>query len=138
MLELLQRIALETLGAFLTAAPYILLGLVVAGFMHRLLPQRLIERWMGRRGLSGAALASAIGVPLPVCSCGVVPIAVELRNKGASRPSTLGLPHHHAGVIAGLHRALVGIDGTDHGRRPAGGRLPDRDLGRNSVHRLRP
>jgi HflK protein len=90
MLELLQRIALETLGAFLTAAPYILLGLVVAGFMHRLLPQRLIERWMGRRGLSGAALASAIGVPLPVCSCGVVPIAVELRNKGASRPSTLG------------------------------------------------
>ncbi len=90
MLDLLQRIGLETLGAFLTAAPFILLGLIVAGFLHRLLPRKLIERWMGRRGLSGAALASAIGVPLPVCSCGVIPIAVELRNKGASRPSTLG------------------------------------------------
>ncbi len=70
------------------ASPYILFGLAVAGLLHVLLPERLVLRWMGQPGLSGVARAAAIGVPLPVCSCGVVPIAVELRRKGASVPSS--------------------------------------------------
>lgn len=71
------------------AAPFLVLGLLVAGLLHVLLPERLIQRWMGRKGLSGVSLAALIGVPLPVCSCGVVPISVELKRKGASSPSSL-------------------------------------------------
>ncbi len=71
------------------AAPFLILGLGVAGFLHVLLPSSLIQRWMGRPGLSGVTLAALIGVPLPVCSCGVVPISVELKRKGASAPSSL-------------------------------------------------
>jgi len=71
------------------ASPFLIFGLLVAGFLHVLLPTSLIQRWMGRPGLSGVAMAAMIGVPLPVCSCGVVPISVELRRKGASDPSSL-------------------------------------------------
>lgn len=71
------------------AAPFLLFGLLAAGFLHVLLPTSVIQRWMGRRGLSGVAMAAAVGVPLPVCSCGVVPISVELRRKGASEPASL-------------------------------------------------
>ncbi|MEM9554495.1 MAG: SO_0444 family Cu/Zn efflux transporter [Acidobacteriota bacterium] len=70
------------------AAPYVLFGLVAAGLMHVLLPESLVLRWMGGPGLLGVVRAALIGVPLPVCSCGVVPIAVELRRKGASRPAS--------------------------------------------------
>ncbi len=70
------------------AAPYILFGLVIAGLMHVLVPESLVLRWMGSPGLWGVVRAALIGVPLPVCSCGVVPITVELRRKGASAPAS--------------------------------------------------
>lgn len=70
------------------AAPYILFGLLFAGLMHVLLPESLVLRWMGSPGLKGVLRAALIGVPLPVCSCGVVPITVELRRKGASGPAS--------------------------------------------------
>jgi len=88
-MSLLQDILFETLRMLVLAAPFLLLGLVLAGFLHVLMPARLIQRWLGEEGLSGVTKAALVGVPLPVCSCGVVPIAVEMRRKGASRPSSL-------------------------------------------------
>ncbi|MCP4899608.1 MAG: SO_0444 family Cu/Zn efflux transporter [bacterium] len=88
-MTLLTLIVVESWEMLLSASGFILLGLFVAGFVHVLLPGSLVARWMGRRGLSGAALAALIGVPLPICSCGVVPLAMELRRKGASREATL-------------------------------------------------
>lgn len=89
MLTLPLTIAFEILRLTLQASPFVLLGLLAAGVIHVLVPERVVLRWMGGRGLSGAARAAAIGVPLPVCSCGVVPLAVELERKGASRPATV-------------------------------------------------
>jgi hypothetical protein len=88
VIDLIVAIASETLRTLLLAAPFLLLGLVVAGLLHVLLPTSFIQRWMGRPGLSGVSMAAFIGVPLPVCSCGVVPISVELRRKGASLPAS--------------------------------------------------
>lgn len=88
-MNLLYAIAFETLRTLVLAAPFLLLGLLMAGLLHVLLPTSLIQRWMGRQGLSGVTMAALIGVPLPVCSCGVVPISVELRRKGASAPASL-------------------------------------------------
>ncbi len=87
--ELFINILIETLRTLVLAAPFLLFGLLVAGFLHVLMPASVIQRWMGRKGLSGVTMAALIGVPLPVCSCGVVPISVELRRKGASPPSSL-------------------------------------------------
>lgn len=88
-MDLLQAIAYETLRTLVLAAPFLMLGLLVAGLLHVLMPTSWIQRWMGRQGLSGVSMAALIGVPLPVCSCGVVPISVELKRKGASAPSSL-------------------------------------------------
>lgn len=85
----LQTFAVESARMLALAAPFLLFGLLTAGLLHVLLPEALILRWMGRRGMQGVCLAALIGVPLPVCSCGVVPITVELRRKGASLPSSL-------------------------------------------------
>lgn len=88
-MELLLAIGVETLRTLYLAAPFLLLGLVVAGFLHVLLPTATIQRFLGRPGMGGVTWAAAIGVPLPVCSCGVVPITVEMRRKGASQPASL-------------------------------------------------
>ncbi|MEM8960024.1 MAG: SO_0444 family Cu/Zn efflux transporter [Acidobacteriota bacterium] len=89
MIDLLWAIAVETVRTFLLAAPYVLLGLGIAGFIHVLMPGRLIQRWMGQPGMSGVIRAALIGVPLPLCSCGVVPVTVEMRRKGASQPASV-------------------------------------------------
>ncbi len=88
-MQLLISILVEAVNMLYLAAPFLLLGLIMAGFIHVLLPARFIERWMGRPGMSGVVWAGLIGVPLPVCSCGVVPIAVELKRKKASDAASL-------------------------------------------------
>ena len=79
----------ETWNVTLVAAPFVLLGLLCAGVLHVLLPRRAVERWMGEEGLLGIVVAALFGIPLPLCSCGVVPVAIALRRKGASRPATM-------------------------------------------------
>lgn len=76
---------LEVWRILLELAPSLLIGLMIAGLIHVLVPDGAI-----RRGLSGADLrsvvrASLVGVPLPLCSCGVIPTALGLRREGASR-----------------------------------------------------
>lgn len=61
----------------------------MAGMLHIFIPRRLIQRLMGGKGILSVMTSAALGIPLPICSCGVVPIAVELDRKGASKPSTM-------------------------------------------------
>jgi uncharacterized membrane protein YraQ (UPF0718 family) len=88
-MHFLEATADATFETFYLAAPFLLFGLVVAGLIHVLLPTAVIERFLGRPGMAGVAWAALLGIPLPVCSCGVVPISVEMRRKGASRPASL-------------------------------------------------
>lgn len=88
-MSLLKAIADATLETAYMAAPFLLFGLVVAGFIHILLPKAVVQRFLGQPGMKGVAWAAFLGIPLPVCSCGVVPISVEMRRKGASRPASL-------------------------------------------------
>lgn len=83
------RILSGTLEVFFLAAPFILFGLLLGGILHVMLSRERIQRWMGHAGLLGVSTAACFGIPLPLCSCSVVPVAMELRRKGASRPSVL-------------------------------------------------
>jgi hypothetical protein len=74
---------------FLLLAPLMLIGLLMAGMLHILIPRHIIQRLMGGKGLLSVITSAAFGIPLPICSCGIVPIAIELRRKGASKPSTM-------------------------------------------------
>ena len=69
-------------------APYLLFGFGVAGFLSVLISPESVERHLGGRGLFPVLKASLFGVPLPLCSCGVIPVAVSLRKHGASRGAT--------------------------------------------------
>jgi uncharacterized membrane protein YraQ (UPF0718 family)/copper chaperone CopZ len=87
-MDLLTQIAVEVWSALAEMAPYLLLGFLVAGVLSVFIPQELVERHLGGRGPWPVAKASLFGVPLPLCSCGVIPVAASLRRHGASRGST--------------------------------------------------
>lgn len=72
----------------LELSPSLLLGLFVAGLVHLYLPREMVHRGLNRPDLRSAARASLIGVPLPLCSCGVIPTALGLRDQGASKGAT--------------------------------------------------
>ncbi len=70
-------------------SPYLLFGFLVAGIMSVLISPKLIETHLGSRGIWPVIKASLFGVPLPLCSCGVIPVTVSLRNHGASRGASI-------------------------------------------------
>ena len=71
---------------FVESAPYLLLGLFIAGVIKQIIPESLIKNMMGEN--SSVVTASLIGAPLPLCSCSVIPTAMGIRRAGASKAST--------------------------------------------------
>lgn len=65
-------------------APYLLLGFLLAGITHAFFPKEWIKTHLGGNGFMQSFKASLFGVPLPVCSCGIIPLAKELKKTGAS------------------------------------------------------
>ena len=77
------------LDLFIESAPWLLLGLFIAGFMQWLLPLDLLKKQLGQNKLSAIIKAALVGAPLPLCSCGVIPAAIGLRRAGASKSATV-------------------------------------------------
>lgn len=69
-------------------APYILLGFLIAGVMHAFIPQHTMARHLAGRGWKPVVKSALLGVPLPLCSCGVLPTAIGMRRSGASRAAS--------------------------------------------------
>lgn len=70
-------------------SPYLLLGFLIAGIMHAFVPRTLYSRYLAGNDFRSAALAALLGVPLPLCSCGVIPTAMSMRREGASKAATV-------------------------------------------------
>ena len=81
----LLDVLLASWQVLVEAAPSLLLGYLVAGLLHALLPTARVLRLLGGAGLRPILMAAAVGIPLPLCSCSVIPAAAELRRKGAGR-----------------------------------------------------
>ncbi|TWT96820.1 putative permease [Botrimarina colliarenosi] len=75
MLEAMWRMTLEL-------APWMLLGAAIAGAMHAFLPKGLLPRLLGGRGAVWKSVL--VGIPLPLCSCAVIPVGLGLKRQGAS------------------------------------------------------
>jgi uncharacterized membrane protein YraQ (UPF0718 family)/copper chaperone CopZ len=88
MMELLVTIVTASWAVFGAMAPYLLLGFVVAGLLSVVISPEWIERHLGGNGLGQVVKASIFGVPLPLCSCGVIPVGASLRRHGASKGAT--------------------------------------------------
>ncbi len=70
-------------------APYILFGLLFAGILHELVPDSIVSKHLGKDNISSVLKSTVFGIPLPVCSCGVIPLATAIKKSGASKGATL-------------------------------------------------
>jgi len=71
------------------SAFFILVGFGVAGVLNELLPSQSVTRWLSGNRARSVLSATLVGAPLPLCSCSVLPTAITLRQKGASKGATL-------------------------------------------------
>ena len=86
-MEQLNALAINFLDLSAEASPWLLLGLLIAGLMKAWVPSKVLSKHLGQ-GKSAIIKAALIGAPLPLCSCGVIPVATELRRSGASASAT--------------------------------------------------
>jgi uncharacterized membrane protein YraQ (UPF0718 family) len=89
VIEYLKEVAADFWDTLSTMSPYLLFGFLVSGILSIFLSQRLVERHLGGKGIWPVIKASLFGVPLPLCSCGVIPISMSLRKHGANRGATI-------------------------------------------------
>ena len=84
--------ALEWLEAIwvilVESGPYLLAGFLIAGALKVVIPERWIYRNLGQDNTRSVFLASLFGVPIPLCSCSVIPTAMSLKRSGASKGAT--------------------------------------------------
>lgn len=70
-------------------SPYILFGLLFAGVLHELVPDSIVTKHLGNENIGSVIKSTLFGIPLPVCSCGVIPLASSIKKSGASKGATL-------------------------------------------------
>ena len=87
--ERLQTFSTIFLGIFIEAAPFLLAGSIVSGFIAVFVDQRFLERWLPRNPVGAALSGAAMGLVFPVCECGVVPVTRRLYEKGL--PMSIGI-----------------------------------------------
>ena len=94
-------------------APYLLFGFAVAGLLHVSIRKEFVQRWLGKPGLRSVVKASVLGVPMPLCSCSVIPVAASLRKSGASKGATASFlsstPQTGVDSILGTYALLGGL-----------------------------
>jgi uncharacterized membrane protein YraQ (UPF0718 family) len=64
---------------------YVLIGLIFVGIIHLYISEDWIKKHLGEDNKYSALKGALYGIPLPLCSCGVIPLATSLRQKGASK-----------------------------------------------------
>ncbi len=79
----------EVLHLINEMSPFLLLGFFFAGLLHAFVPGVVYSRYLSGHGFRSVLYAALLGVPLPLCSCGVLPTAMSLRKEGASKGATV-------------------------------------------------
>ena len=81
----MQSFFTSLLNVVCEMAPYLLLGFLIAGVLHVFVPQKFYANYLSRKNRLSVLWAALLGIPLPLCSCGVIPTAIGLRNEKASK-----------------------------------------------------
>lgn len=66
-------------------SPFLLLGFLIAGMMHVFIPNNFFSKYLSGNSFHSVLSAAIFGVPIPLCSCGVIPTAMSLRREGAGK-----------------------------------------------------
>ncbi len=89
MKELASTYLSELIRLVNEMAPYLLLGFLFAGLLRVVFPNQMVTKYMGQRNFRSVFNASLLGVPMPLCSCGVLPAGIGFYRNGASRGSSI-------------------------------------------------
>lgn len=73
----------------LEMSPYLLLGFLIAGILYIYFPKEKVSKYLGKNNFRSTLNAALIGVPLPLCSCGVIPTGISFYKSGASKGSSV-------------------------------------------------
>ena len=145
--DAMVRLADFLWGSFLLLSPMLLLGLFLAGVIHILISRETVLAWLSGNSMKAVCASAAVGVPVPLCSCSVVPVVAEMRNKGASRASCMSflitapetgadsvlVTHAFFGFVAAVVRPVVSFLTAVAAGLFCIGLLPERDSGTNKV-----
>ncbi len=85
---LLEQILAESWNVLCLSAPYMLFGFFIAGLLKAFIPDDFVARHLGKENGRSILKAALFGVPIPLCSCGVLPAAAGIRKQGASKGAT--------------------------------------------------
>ena len=88
-MEAVVSIIVKSWDVMAIMAPYLLLGFFVAGVLSAFVPVSFIEKHLGKRGIWQIVKASLLGVPIPLCSCSVIPVTASLRRHGATKGAAI-------------------------------------------------
>jgi hypothetical protein len=88
-MDIIDQITRAAWAILYDAGFYVILGVIVAGLIHVFVSRDWMVRHLGGRGFGSVVRAAILGVPLPLCSCSVLPAACALRTKGAGRGATV-------------------------------------------------
>ena len=105
-MESVLNILQAVLGIVNEMSPYLLLGFLLAGIMHAFIPDGWYTKYLSGDTFRSVVNAAIFGVPLPLCSCGVIPTAMSLRREGASKGAVVSF------LIATPHLCHLFLDGT--------------------------
>ena len=86
---MVQGLLYETYLMFIEMAPYLLLGVIFVAFLNLFLTKQFVKNQIGKNNIWSIFKASIFGIPLPLCSCGVIPTAVYLSDSKASKSSVI-------------------------------------------------
>ena len=79
----------EFITLFSEMAPFLLLGFLLAGILHVWVPNHVYVPKISKPNFKSVLWAALFGVPLPICSCGVIPTSIALRREGASKGASV-------------------------------------------------
>jgi uncharacterized membrane protein YraQ (UPF0718 family)/copper chaperone CopZ len=88
MIEYTEKYFAELWYLLLEMSPWLLLGLIFAGLLKVYFPQKHIDKYLGKSDFKSALNASLLGIPMPLCSCGVIPTGISFFKNGASKGAT--------------------------------------------------
>lgn len=87
--EILERFFWQFVTLFSEMAPFLLLGFLLAGILHVWVPNHLYVPKISKPNFKSVLWSALFGVPLPICSCGVIPTSIALRREGASKGASV-------------------------------------------------
>jgi len=88
-IEILIKYWNEISSLFLEMSPFLMLGFLISGLLYIFISKETIANNLGKPGALSVIKAAIFGVPMPLCSCGVIPVAASLYKRGASKGATL-------------------------------------------------